>query len=65
MKKISNNIEIFEFQFLSTCSHEPRTVNYPGVMVGQGQVLPRVQIIISWGKLSIIYMMTTNRSEFL
>ena len=48
MKKMSNNIEIFEFQFVSTCSHEPGAVNCPGVMVGPGQVLPRVHIIISW-----------------
>ena len=54
MKKISNNIEIFEFQLLSTCANEPGAVNYPGVMVAQGQILPRVHMIISWGKLSII-----------
>ena len=31
---------------LWACSHEPRTVNYPGVMVAPGQALPRVHMMI-------------------
>ena len=31
---------------LRTCSHEPRTVNYPGVMIAPGQALPRVHMMI-------------------
>ena len=28
------------------CSHEPETVNYPGVMIAPGQALPRVHMMI-------------------
>ena len=28
------------------CSHEPRTVNYPRVMIAPGQVLPHVHMMI-------------------
>ena len=28
------------------CSHEPGTVNYPGVMIAPGQALPRVHMMI-------------------
>ena len=31
---------------LTACSHEPGTVNYPGVMIAPGQALPRVHIMI-------------------
>ena len=31
---------------LRTCSHEPGTVNYPGVMIAPGQALPRVHMLI-------------------
>ena len=31
---------------LRACSHEPGTVNYPGVMIAPGQVLPRVHMMI-------------------
>ena len=31
---------------LRACSHEPGTVNYPGVMIAPGQALPRVHMII-------------------
>ena len=31
---------------LRACAHEPGTVNYPGVMIAPGQVLPRVHIMI-------------------
>ena len=31
---------------LRSCSHEPGTVNYPGVMTAPMQVLPRVHMMI-------------------
>ena len=31
---------------IRACSHEPGTVNYPGVMIAPGQALPRVQMMI-------------------
>ena len=31
---------------LRACSHEPGTVNYPGVMIAPGQALPRVHMMI-------------------
>ena len=31
---------------LRACSHEPGTVNYPGVMIAQGQALPCVHMMI-------------------
>ena len=31
---------------LKACSHEPGTVNYPGVMIAPGQALPRVHMMI-------------------
>ena len=31
---------------LRACSHEPGTVNYPGVMIAPGQALPRVYMMI-------------------
>ena len=31
---------------LRACSHEPGTVNYPGVMIASGQALPRVHMMI-------------------
>ena len=31
---------------LRACSHEPRTVNFPGVMIAPGQALPRVHMMI-------------------
>ena len=39
--------EALLFVWLRACSHEPGTVNYPGVMFAPGQVLPRVQMMIS------------------
>ena len=33
---------------LRTCSHEPGTVNYPGVMIAPGQALPRVHMMIRY-----------------
>ena len=37
---------LFVFAFLRACSHEPGTVNYPGVMTAPGQALPRVHMMI-------------------
>ena len=34
------------FMKLRACSHEPGTVNYPGVMIAPGQALPRVHMMI-------------------
>ena len=34
------------FSRLRACSHEPRTVNYPGVMIAPGQELPRIHMMI-------------------
>ena len=31
---------------LRACSHEPETVNYPGVMIAPGQALSRVHMMI-------------------
>ena len=33
---------------LRACSHEPGTVNYPGVMIAPGQASPRVHMMICW-----------------
>ena len=33
-------------KLLRACSHEPGTVNYPGVMIAPGQALPRVHMMI-------------------
>ena len=37
---------------LRACSHEPGTVNYPGVMIAPGQALPRVHMICCPGASS-------------
>ena len=62
---------------LRACSHEPRTVNYPGVMVAPGQALPRVHMMICFPGTTLPlvnfiapgqvqrYLITTNLSEFL
>ena len=62
---------------LRACSHEPGTVNYHGVMVAPGQVLPRVHIMICClgATLPLVnfiapgqvhqHLITTNLSEFL
>ena len=59
------------------CSHEPGTVNYPGVMVAPGQMLPRVHMMIccpgaTLPRVNFIapgqvhrHLITTNLSEFL
>ena len=37
----------FDYQMsLRACSHEPGTVNHPGVMIAPGQELPRVHMMI-------------------
>ena len=38
-------VEIIQM-LLKACSHEPGTVNYPGVMIAPGQALPRVHMMI-------------------
>ena len=67
------------FKRLRACSHEPETVNYPGVMVAPGQALPRVHMMICCPgttlpapRVNFIapgqvqrYLITTNLSEFL
>ena len=59
------------------CSHEPGTVNYPGVMIAPGQELPRVHMMIrcpgaTLPRVNFIApgqvhrrLITTNVSEFL
>ena len=58
------------------CSHEPGTVNYPGVMIAPGQALPRVHMMISCPGATLPpvnfiapgqvhrHLITTNLSEF-
>ena len=67
----------FIFFKLRACSHEPGTVNYPGVMIAPGQALPRVQMMIccpgamlprvNFIALGQVHrdLITTNLSEFL
>ena len=57
---------------LRACSHEPWTVNYPGVMIAEGQALPRVHMMICCPRVNFIapgqvyrHLITTNLSEFL
>ena len=58
---------------LRACSHEPGTVNYPGVMIAPGQALPRVHMMICCpGAVNFIapgqvhrHLITTNLSDFL
>ena len=62
---------------LRACSHEPGTVNYPGVMIAQGQVLPRVHMMIccpgaTLPRVNFIapgqvhrHLITKNLSEFI
>ena len=62
---------------LRACSHEPGTVNYPGVMIAQGQALPRVHMMICCPRATLPrvnfiapgqvhrHLITTNLSEFL
>ena len=62
---------------LRACSHEPGTVNYPGVMIAPGQALPRVHMMIccpgvTLPRVNFIapgqvegHLITTKLSEFL
>ena len=62
---------------LRACSHEPGTVNYPGVMIVPGQALPRVHMKISCPGATLPWvnfiapgqvhrhLIATNLSEFL
>ena len=38
--------DLVEQKTLRACSHEPETVNYPGVMIAPGQALPCVHMMI-------------------
>ena len=56
---------------LRACSHEPGTVNYPGVMVAPGQALPRVHMMIYCpgamlprGKFIVIWSLRTYLNFF-
>ena len=42
----SASSNLLYFNFLRACSHEPGTVNYPGVMIAPGKALPRVHMMI-------------------
>ena len=65
------------FESIRACSHEPGTVNYPGVMIAPGQELPRVHMMIccpgaTLPRVNFIapgqvegYLITTKWSEFL
>ena len=59
---------------IRACSQEPGTMNYPGVMIAQGQALPRVHIMVCCpGSTSLIiapwrvhrHLIITKLSEFL
>ena len=62
---------------LRACSHEPGTVNYPGVIIAPGQAPPHVHMMICWPGATLpqvnfiapgqVYrhLITTNSSEFL
>ena len=62
---------------LRACSHEPGTVNYPGVMIAPGQASPHVHMMIccpgaTLPRVNFIapgqvyrHLITTNLSEFL
>ena len=70
-------LHTLRFSNLRACSHEPGTVNCPGVMVAPGQVLPRVHMMIccpgaTLPRVNFIapgqlhrHLITTNLSEFL
>ena len=55
----------FGLHSLRACSHEPGTVNYPGVMIAPGQALPRVHMMFAVPGQVHRNLITTNLSEFL
>ena len=69
--------QIRGYSALRACSHEPGTVNYPGVMIAPGQALPRVHMMIccpgaTLPRVNFIapgqvqgHLITTKLSEFL
>ena len=44
-KAETDAVKIYDMK-VRACSHEPETVNYPGVMTAPGQALPRVHMMI-------------------
>ena len=76
-KHYSEENNTSENQILRACSHEPGTVNYPGVVIAPGQALPRVHMMIccpgaTLPRVNFIalgqvhrHLITTNLSEFL
>ena len=66
-----------EFENFRACSHEPGTVNYPGVMIAPGQELPRVHMMVCCPRTTLPrvnfialgqvhrHLITTKLSEFL
>ena len=50
---------------LRACSHEPGTVNYPGVMIAPGQALPRVHMMICCPGATLPQVNFIARSKFI
>ena len=48
IKALRDEIERMLTMQIRACSHEPGTVNYPGVMIAPGQALPRVHMMMCW-----------------
>ena len=44
--KVVQNSNLDSVVSVRACSHDPGTVNYPGVMIAPGQELPRVHMMI-------------------
>ena len=79
VKTIDNDLNhgLLSFRTLRACSHEPGTVNYPGVIIAPGQASPRVHMMIccpgaTLPRVNFIapgqvyrHLITTNLSEFL
>ena len=71
------HVKIAVIQSLRACSHEPGTVNYPGVMIAPGQELPCVHMMVccpgaTLPRVNFIapgqvhrHLITTKLSEFL
>ena len=45
MTTVKISVVFFLHATVRACSHEPGTVNYPGVMIAPGQGLPRVHLL--------------------